>query len=260
MNFAATETEPAPRPALGRLFAALKRLAVDVILPPTCLACRMPVGEPGGLCPQCWTGAGFIERPYCERLGTPFPSDHGGALISPAALAEPPAYARARAVARYGDVVRDLIHLLKYGDRLDLSHALGRWMTRAGAELLTDADLLVPVPLHWTRLWQRRFNQSSALARAISDFSGVPTVDHLLARARATPPQFGLARSERARNVQGAFEVPKAHRIEAKGKKLVLVDDILTTGATVDACTKVLLRAGAARVDVLVLARVVDPA
>ena len=261
MSVAETEAEtPNPRRSIDGLFGKLGRFIVHVILPPTCLACRTPVGEGGGLCPRCWVGAGFIERPYYERLGTPFPSDHGGSLISPAALAEPPAYARARAVARYGDVVRDLTHMLKYGDRLDLVHALGRRMTRAAAELLADADVLVPVPLHWTRLWQRRFNQSSVLARAVSKFSGVPAADHLLARARATPPQFGLARKERARNVQGAFEVPKARRIEVKGKKLVLVDDILTTGATVDACTKVLLRAGAARVDVLVLARVVDQA
>jgi predicted amidophosphoribosyltransferase len=213
MTIAETEAEtPGPRRSIGSLFGKLGRFVVDVILPPTCLACRTPVGEGGGLCPQCWIGAGFVERPYCERLGTPFPSDYGGSLISPAALAEPPAYGRARAVARYGDVVRDLTHKLKYGDRFDLVHALARWMTRAGAELLADADVLVPVPLHWTRLWQRRFNQSSALARAASKFSGVQATDHLLSRARATPPQFGLARKERARNVQGAFEVPKASR------------------------------------------------
>jgi ComF family protein len=261
MIIAETEDEtPGPRRSIAGLFGKLGRFVVDVILPPTCLACRAPVGEGGGLCPQCWIGAGFIERPYCERLGTPFPSDYGGPLISPAALAEPPAYGRARAVARYGDVVRDLTHMLKYGDRLDLVHSLARWMTRAGAELLADADVLVPVPLHWTRLWQRRFNQSSVLARAVAKFSGVPAADHLLARRRPTPPQVGLARKERARNVQGAFEVPKASRVEVKGKKLVLVDDILTTGATVDACAKALLRAGASRVDVLVLARVVDQA
>jgi len=254
---AETELAPSALP-IGGIFARIGRLLVDVVLPPTCLACRIPVGEKGGLCSGCWVKAGFIERPYCERLGTPFASD-SGSLISPAALAEPPAYARARAVARYSDIVRDLIHLLKYGDRLDLVEALGRWMTRAGAELLPEADLLVPVPLHWTRLWQRRFNQSSALAQAISRRSGVPVGDHLLARARATPPQFGLARRERARNVQGAFEVPKAARLHLKGKRLVLVDDVLTTGATVDACAKALLRAGAARVDVLVLARVVEP-
>jgi ComF family protein len=259
MALADSEVDPPGRRSSIAGFAGkIGRFVVDVILPPTCLACRVPVGEAGGLCPSCWAGAGFIERPYCERLGTPFGSDYGGALISPAALAEPPAYGRARAVARYGDVVRGLVHLLKYGDRLDLVQALGRWMMRAGSELLADADQLVPVPLHWTRLWQRRFNQSSALAHAIAKASGVPAADHLLARTRASPPQFSLARKERAQNVQGAFEVPKRARIHVKGKKLVLVDDVLTTGATVDACTKALLRAGAARVDVLVLARVVD--
>lgn len=243
---------------LKRVFARAGRLIADVILPPTCLACRTPIGEVGGLCPKCWIKAGFIERPYCERLGTPFAADHEGSLISPAALAEPPAYQRARAAARYSEVVRDLIHLLKYGDRMDLVRALGQWMARAGNELLADTDALVPVPLHWGRLWQRRFNQSSALAYAISGLCKVPVADHLLVRSRATAPQFGLPRNERARNVQGAFVVPKPVRIEAKGKRLVLVDDILTTGATADACAKVLLRAGAARVDVLVLARVVD--
>jgi ComF family protein len=150
--------------------------------------------------------------------------------------------------------------------RRPVSPAGRRWakeagfVRNAGSVRVANADVLVPVRLHWTRLWQRRFNQSSALARAVSKFSGVPATDHMLSRARATPPQFGLARKERTRNVQGAFEVPKASRVEVKGKKLVLVDDILTTGATVDACTKALWRAGAARVDVLVLARVVDQA
>ncbi len=201
---------------------------------------------------------GFIERPYCERLGTPFPNDTGGRpLLSPAAIAEPPAFERARAAARYSDVARDLVHLLKYGDRLDLARPLGSWMARAGAELLADADALVPVPLHWMRLWQRRFNQSAMLARAVSALSGVPVSDHILARAKATVPQVGLARSERARNVQGAFTVPKAARIDVKGRKLVVIDDVLTSGATVSACANVLRRAGASRVDVLVLARVV---
>lgn len=241
-----------------RSFGRVGQLFVDLVLPPTCIACRMPIGMQGGLCANCWAGAGFIERPFCERLGTPFPSDHGGALISPAALAEPPAYGRARAVARYSGVMRDLVHLMKYGDRMDLIRSLGRWMNRAGSELLSDADALVPVPLHWGRLWRRRFNQSSALAHAISKLSGVPVADEMLVRLRATAPQFGLPRSQRAENVHGAFAVPKPVRIEVKGKKLVLVDDVLTTGATIDACTKALQRAGAARVDVLVLARVVD--
>jgi ComF family protein len=181
----------------------------------------------------------------------------GAGALSPSAIAGPPAYDRARAAARYSDVVLDLVHLLKYDDRLDVAPSLGRWMARAGDELLSDTDGLVPVPLHWSRLWQRRFNQSAALARAVAAVHPVPVLDHILARTRATPPQVGLARSERARNVQGAFEAVKAARIDAKGKKLIIVDDVLTSGATVDACARALRRAGAARVDVLVLARVV---
>lgn len=233
------------------------RALVDLVLPPTCLACKKPVGTAGGLCAGCWTKMGFIERPYCERLGTPFSSEAGGPLLSPAAVAEPPAYDRARAAARYSDIARELVHLLKYGDRLDLANPLGGWMARAGAELLRDADALVPVPLHWARLWQRRFNQSAALARAVSARCGVPVADHILARVRATQPQVGLAKSERARNVQAAFAVPKSARIDARGRKLVIIDDVLTSGATADACARALRRAGAARIDVLVLARVV---
>ena len=251
-------TDPAPaRSRFGQLFRGAVRTVVDLMLPPTCLACRKPVGAAGGLCPSCWTKMGFIERPYCERLGTPFPHDTGGALVSPSAIADPPAFERARAAARYSEIARELVHLLKYGDRLDLAAPLGRWMARAGADVLADADALVPVPLHWTRLWQRRFNQSALLARAVSAAGGIAVADHILARMRATPPQVGLARNERARNVQGAFAVPKAARIDVKGRKLVVIDDVLTSGATANACANVLLRAGASRVDVLVLARVV---
>jgi ComF family protein len=243
------------------LFAGVRaglQAAADLVLPPTCLSCRKPVGAAGGLCPACWTGMGFIERPYCERLGTPFVSDDGDALLSPAAIADPPAYDRARAAARFGDVARDLVHLLKYGDRLDLAGPLGGWMARAGRELLADADQLVPVPLHWSRLWQRRFNQSAMLARVISAQANVPVADDLLVRTRATQPQVGLARKERARNVQGAFAVERSARIRVKGRNVVVIDDVLTSGATADACARVLRRAGAARVDVLVLARVVN--
>ena len=252
------ESAIAREPSLfARFVRAAARTAADLVLPPTCLACRKPVGNADGLCPSCWTAIGFIERPYCERLGTPFVSEEGGALLSPAAIADPPAYDRARAAARYSDVARDLVHLLKYGDRLDLARPLGHWLVRAGAELLRDADALVPVPLHWTRLLQRRFNQSAALAQAVSAAAHIPVADQILVRTRATRPQFGLARSERARNVQGAFAVAKPAQTDAKGRKLILIDDVLTSGATVDACARALRRAGASRVDVLVLSRVV---
>src|SRR5437660_11606398 len=154
----------------GRMVAALRAtfgLAVDVALPKLCAACREPVGGEG-LCAGCWSKLSFIARPYCERLGIPFPYDPGPGILSMEAIADPPAYGRARAAVRYDDVSRKLVHAFKYGDRLDLAPLLGRWMTRAGRDLFEGADALVPVPLHWRRLWARRFNQSAALAEAMS--------------------------------------------------------------------------------------------
>ena len=173
------------------------------------------------------------------------------------AIADPPAYHRARAAVRYDDVARTLVHALKYGDRLDLAPTMGRWMASAGRELLADADALVPVPLHWRRLWARRFNQSALLAEIIAKASGRMVVHGALKRVKATPQQVGLGKAERAENVQGAFRVPADGKAEVAGRQLVLVDDVLTSGATVDACARALLRAGAAQVDVLVFARVV---
>jgi len=146
---------------------------------------------------------------------------------------------------------------LKYGDRLDLAPTMGRWMARAGGELLADADALVPVPLHWRRQWARRFNQAALLAQIIARTNGRVVAHGALKRVKATPQQVGLDKSERAHNVQGAFRVPAAGRAEVAGRKLLLIDDVLTSGATIDACTRALLRAGATSVDVLVFARVV---
>jgi ComF family protein len=176
------------------------------------------------------------------------------------AIADPPAYRRARAAVRYDEVARTLVHGLKYSDRLDLAPMLGRWMALAGSALLAGADGLVAVPLHWRRLWARRFNQSAALAAIISAASGVPLAHAALKRVRSTAQQVGLSQTERAVNVQGAFRVPDRGRTEVIGRRLVLVDDVLTSGATIDACARTLLRAGAANVDVLVFAQVVDGA
>jgi ComF family protein len=175
------------------------------------------------------------------------------------AIASPPAYRRARAAVRYDDVARTLVQAYKYGDRLDLAPVMGRWMARAGRELLSEADALIPVPLHWRRLWARRFNQSAALAHEVSKASGVHVMPDALRRVRATPQQVGLNKSERAENVQGAFRVPEDARATVAGKRLILVDDVLTSGATVDTCARALLRARAVQVDVLVFARVVAP-
>jgi ComF family protein len=230
---------------------------LNVALPPLCPACRQLVGEKG-LCAACWSKLSFIAPPYCERLGVPFAYDPGAGVISMQAISDPPVFARARAAVRYDEIARTLVHQLKYGDRLELVPPMGQWMARAGHELLADADALLPVPLHWRRLWMRRFNQSVLLAKAISFASKVPLSDDILRRIKPTVQQVGLSKTERARNVQDAFQVPPDRKVAIKGKRLILVDDVLTSGATANACTTALLRAGAIRVDVLVFARVVD--
>jgi ComF family protein len=237
---------------------AVFRAALDLALPRLCAACRAPV-EGQGLCPTCWSKLSFISRPYCERLGIPFVYDPGPGILSMEAIADPPAYNRARAAVRFDEVSRALVHALKYGDRLDLAPMMGRWLGHAGRELLADADALVPVPLHWRRNWARRFNQSAMLAAAISATSGVPIAAGALKRVKSTVQQVGLSRSERAANVQGAFRVPPERKSAVVGRRLVLVDDVLTSGATAEGCARALLRAGAANVDVLVFARVADP-
>jgi len=174
------------------------------------------------------------------------------------AISDPPAYGRARAAVRYDDVARTLVHALKYQDRTDLAPTMGSWMARAGDELLGEADVLVPVPLHWRRAWGRRYNQSGALAREIGRLSGVKVAIEALRRVKATEQQIGLSRAQRAANVQGAFKVAPDRMADIQGRRVVLIDDVLTSGATTDACARTLLRAKAAQVDVLVFARVVE--
>lgn len=249
---------PGPIRRAAEAARSLVRATLDVALPPLCAVCRVPV-DGKGLCPSCWSRLSFITRPYCERLGIPFAFDPGPGVLSMEAIASPPAYNRARAAVRFDDVSRKLVHALKYGDRLDLAPMMGRWIGRAGRDLLGEADALVPVPLHWRRQWGRRFNQSAMLAAAISAESGVPIAAGALKRVKATAQQVGLTRTERATNVQGAFKVPEEGRAAVLRRRLVLVDDVLTSGATVEGCARALLRAGAANVDVLVFARVADP-
>ena len=242
-------------PWRGNAWTTLRRLgqgAVDLVYPPACLQCTAALGEEGGLCARCWQAVPFIEKPYCQRLGTPFPFDHGGELLSPQAMAHPPVFDRARSVARYEGPARALVHGLKYADRHDLVRPMAAWMRRAGSELLQEADLLVPIPLHWTRLVWRRFNQAALLAAQIGSGSGHEVAPHALRRVRRTRPQFGLSRNERADNVQGAFRVDPAAALA--GRRILLVDDVFTTGATANAAARRLLRAGAQSVSLLTFA------
>ena len=200
----------------------------------------------------------FIERPFCERLGTPFAQDLGEGLLSAEVMAHPPAYGRARAVVRFEDgPARILVHRLKYGDGVELARPLGAWMARAGADVLSEADLVVAVPLHRRRLWLRRFNQAALLAHEVGRRAGVRHDDFALERVKTTASQVGMTRAQRLANMQGAFRVPAASVPDVARRRVLLVDDVLTTGATLDAAARTLLRAGAQSVDVLVFARVV---
>jgi ComF family protein len=236
-------------------FRRVGRIIVDGVLPPRCLACGVTVGEPGALCSQCWAAMTFFAPPWCARCGLPFPHPMGEDAVCAACARERPSWDRARAALRYDKHSRHLVLALKHGDRTHLAPALGGWMRRAGTDLLDGADLIAPVPLHWTRLFARRFNQAGLLAHAIHAAGGPPVAPDWLIRRRRTPSQGRLGPAARARNVGGAFALRAGRSI--KGKRIVIVDDVLTTGATVEECARVLRRAGAAWIGVLTLARAV---
>jgi ComF family protein len=247
------------RGAAAALRSALAACA-DLIVPPCCLVCRVRVGAHHLLCAACWRDVNFIRPPLCDALGIPLPFDTGERTVSAAAAAHPPAYERARGVAHYSGSMRTLVHQLKYADRHDARTLLGRWLAEAGRELLPDTDLILPVPLSWLRLLQRQFNQAAVLAGELSRQTGIPVDPLLLTRNRSTRSQVGMTRDQRRRNVAGAFAVPAGRRAHVRGRNVLLVDDVITTGATVDACARTLKRAGAARVDVLALALVTNEA
>ncbi len=244
---------------------ALGRWGLDLLLPAQCLACRALVGEPGRLCSGCFAEAHLLAAPLCRVCGLPLAGLTGISgkpeldLACGRCLSDPPDYERARAVFAFGDVAKRLVHDLKYHDRMEGRASFGEWLARAGAEFLPNATLIVPVPLHYFRLVRRRYNQAAVLARAVSEIAGVPCAPLALKRARDTKSQTGLSAEERARNVKGAFTVRKGFAGRLKDAHIVLVDDVLTTGATAEACARVLKKAGAREVSVLTLARVGEP-
>lgn len=250
-----SDADAVPRSRHG---GRLLRAVLDLVYPPLCVCCRRPVADPYNLCSQCWSKASFLDGPECARCGAPFELDSGPGTLCAACHAHPPAFERARSVMRYDDASKAPILALKRADRLDVVPAFARWLARSGRSLLDEADLIVPVPLHRRRLWSRRFNQAALLANALSRLSRVPTDPLLLVRTRATKSQ-GVMPSARARrrNVRGAFEVAPGKDAAIRGRRVLLVDDVFTTGATLEACAKALKRAGAAEVLALTLARVV---
>lgn len=236
---------------------------LDLAIPPACMSCDERVLEPGALCPSCWQRLRFITKPNCAVLGTPFSFDLGPGIVSAQAIASPPPYEMARAAVLYDDIARKLVARLKYEDRPDLAPVLARWMVRAAkdaeADFLSDNPIVVPVPLHRWRLLRRRYNQAALLARDVSNQLQLAFEPMALDRIRKTDQQVGLTRSERANNVRGAFRATPSGAMNMSGRTVLLIDDVLTTGATLEAATRASLRAGASHVRVLTFALVSDP-
>lgn len=245
------------------LVVAVKKLGLPALsilaktlFPPVCSGCQRHVSHPGRLCGTCWSELRFIEQPWCEVLGTPFSRDMGEGILSVDAIANPPPFKRARAAVSYQGVARRLVQGLKFHDRTDLAPWMARWMLRVGSELADDADVVVPVPLHRFRFFTRRFNQSAELARAFCELAKLEFAPRAIVRTRATRQQVGLGQREREDNVRGAFDVPEEADIVVRGRRILVIDDVYTTGATVSAASRALKRSGAQAVDVLTFARV----
>ncbi len=241
----------------GVLRPVLRRLT-DLLYPPLCTSCRTPVMEPHALCPACWRDTVFIASPLCDRCGAPL-SGSDDAPFCDHCLGRSLGFSRARAALLYEGVGRRLVLAFKHGDRLDVARPAAAWMVRIGRPLLDRADVIAPTPLHWTRLLKRRFNQSAELARRIAALSGRPYDGGLLRRTRATDSQRGLTRDERRDNHAGAVAGPRARLARVRGARVLLVDDVYTSGATLSACADALRAAGAAEVEALCLARVASP-
>lgn len=237
---------------MGSCAGAVARL----VYPPVCSSCSVMTSAHGALCAECWGSVTFIEHPVCDVTGRPFDHDRGEGLVSPEAIADPPPFVRARAAVFHDGAARKLVHGLKYSDRADLAKLMANWMVRAGRDVLDDSDVVIAVPLHRGRMLMRRYNQSAELARHVARMSNKLYLAGILTRIRATRPQVGLGLRARQDNVRSAFKVRPGHLHRVAGRRLLLIDDVFTTGSTVNAATRALLKAGAEQVSVLTFARV----
>lgn len=231
--------------------------ALQTIYPNRCLACGDDVLSEATLCASCWQQTHFITGQGCTSCGAPVTAAPGASpAICETCHAHPPAWSSGRAVARYDGPARRMAMALKHGDRHDLVPPIAAWMARAARDVIDENTLLAPVPLHWTRLLRRRFNQAALLTAELARLTGARQTPDLLQRRIATPPQQNMTRDDRFENLRGAIRAHTRHAGGISGQHIVLVDDVMTTGATLNACTEACLAAGAARVDVVVFARV----
>jgi ComF family protein len=234
----------------------LAAIALRMVFPPHCVICEAPCEDSPSVCTTCFSNITFISDPLCTICGCPFEYDMDNSEICIPCQTNAPIYDRARAALRYDAASRKLVTRLKFSDKMTIAPLAAQMMVRAGAELLDHADIIVPVPLHWRRLWVRKFNQSALIAEYISrQVASLPVLTKALVRTRHTTPQMLLSWEERQRNVQAAFQVRPRYLSHVKGKRVMLIDDVYTTGATIEACTKALKKAGASSVYVLTLAR-----
>jgi ComF family protein len=238
---------------------ALARATLDLIFPPQSLDDTGRV-QAAGLSAEAWSRIHFIDGPVCDGCGLPFEYDQGPGVRCVACTAKPRAFARARAACLYDEASRGVILQFKHADRTDLAPLFARWLARAAWPLIGEVDAVVPTPLHRVRLLQRRYNQAAEMARPFSRLAGLDYLPDALVRVRATASQGGRSAAGRRRNVAAAFETPAAKVKQVAGRRILLVDDVMTTGATAEGCARALLQAGAARVDVAVIARVKEAA
>ena len=238
--------------ALARL---LLRPALDFALPPRCPGCGAITDEPHRFCLDCWSQLVFLGEPCCARCALPFAYGEGADVTCGGCLAQPPAFDRMRAAVAYGEIPRKVALKLKYGGRPGVAETVARFMER---HLQASAGaILAPVPLHRWRIWKRGYNQAALIASALARRTGLEARLDLLERVKATPPLKAMGPKARRDAVRGAFRVAAKHKAGLRGLRVVLVDDVYTSGATANACARILRRAGAERVDVLCWARVV---
>ncbi|TNE34695.1 MAG: ComF family protein [Alphaproteobacteria bacterium] len=235
----------------------MKKTLLDAAFPPGCASCAEPIDIPGTLCANCWQDLTYITPPFCEACGYPFEYAEPGVILCGVCVKRAPSFTRARAVLKYDDASRDMILGYKHSDQTDRAPAFASWMLRAGRELVEECDIICPVPLHRRRLVARRFNQSALLALEIGRLAKRAVCPDMLLRIKPTRSQGGLSARARFRNVKGVFKANPLRLSQIEDQRILLIDDVYTTGATLEACSDCLLRTGAADVDVLTFSRVV---